>query len=143
MLTMLLATAGVDAADPNERSHFHRQYHGAYYPGMYYSRAYLQDFQLQPGETPLVFRLRPFQHYGRYAYGQPIEPGLTRGTVESTRFPYRYAWDFEPTPRTQPVVYDACNDPAARRYESLAAPSESLPVPNEPAELPPTEELGR
>jgi hypothetical protein len=144
-MLMLLAASPAIRGDYLEKHHLdhhhHRQYEGGYYPGPYYSRAYIQQFPLDPGDRILLYRLRPFQHYGRYEYGCPIEPNLTRGTVESFRFPYRYQWGFRPTPEPQPLENSNCDHPLARRYRSIDSPSTNSDMQgdgraNEPAELP-------
>lgn len=97
---------------------------GVYYPGPYYSRSYLQDYPLGPGDRPLFFRLHPFQHYGRYRQGDPIEPGLTDGGLQLRLFPYRYRWDFEPVRAPRPIYLSPCDDPRARRWEDLTSRAE-------------------
>ena len=124
------------AGELPEQKHPYRRYTGTYYPGPYYSRAYLQDYPMDPGDRPLLFRLHPFQHYGRYRYGEPIEPCLTNGTVESDRFPYRYAWDFHPTEPAPEEYYDPCTDPYRRQYDKIDNITPQAPPPNEPFELP-------
>ena len=79
---------------------------GVYHEGPFYSRQYLQNYPLRPGQTPVYFRLVPFEHYGRYRLGNPI-PGLTNGSVQSDRFPYRYKYGFQPN-FPPPVVIDEC-----------------------------------
>ena len=132
----LLLSAGLAPAGDGHQPHEELKYQGSYYPGPYYSRAYIQDFPMEPGDRPLLFRLRPFRHYGRYDYGVPIEPELTNGTVESYRFPYRYCWNFRPTAYPTPIQYDACADPSIRRYDDLRGGPREVPAPNEPVELP-------
>ena len=70
---------------------------GAYLSTPYYSRAYLQPFELRPGQNPLIIRLAPIDNYARYRLGGPV-PGLTNGSVDSNVFPYRYGPDFTPRP---------------------------------------------
>lgn len=135
VLFALLPCAVADEYHCDEKHHY-RRYIGNYYPGPYYSRAYLQDYPLDPGDRPLLFRLHPFQHYGRYKYGQPIEPCLTNGTVESDRFPYRYTWDFHPTEPPPREYYDPCTDPYRRQYDKIDNVTPQAPPPNEPFELP-------
>lgn len=117
MLTPSLFAEGVRSPHHYDR----RLETGVYYPAWYYSRSYIQQFPLGPGDRPLLFRLHPFQHYGRYAQGYPIEPNLTTGSVESHRFPYRYDVGFVPT--EAPVISppNLCDNPHLRRYEAPAA----------------------
>ena len=71
---------------------------GVYYPQRpYYSRAYLQPFELQRGQNPLIIRLAPFDNYARFRLGNPVT-GLTEGTVDSDVFPYRYGSGFRAAP---------------------------------------------
>lgn len=140
-LTLLVAGSALAEGDWY-KPHHDLRYQDAYYPEPYYSRAYLQDYPLDPGDRPLLFRLHPFQHYGRYKYGEPIEPCLTNGTVESYRFPYRYCWNFRPTQAPQPIPFNPCDDPAARQYQDLVGGVKEAPAPNEPAELPLPQENG-
>ncbi len=123
-------------ADVHKLEHHHRQYEGGYYPGPYYSRAYLQTFPLEPGDRVMLYRLRPFQHYGRYEYGCPIEPGLTNGTVDSYRFPYRYQWGFRATQTHAPVEPSNCDHPLARQYRSIDQDPRSAGGSNTPASTP-------
>jgi hypothetical protein len=69
---------------------------GVYYPKPYFSRAYLQAFELVPGQAPLHFRLQPWDNYARFRHGVAA-PGLTSGSVEADLFAYRYADDFTTT----------------------------------------------
>ncbi|MBY0587951.1 hypothetical protein K2X85_12295 [bacterium] len=135
MTSSSLRAEGIDKH--HQLQHHYRQYQGEYYPpGPYYSRAYIQQFPLDPGDRILLYRLRPFQHYGRYEYGCPIEPGLTRGTVESFRFPYRYQWGFRPTADPKPIEDTNCEHPLARRYRSLVPAEPTRHGSNEPVEVP-------
>jgi hypothetical protein len=123
-------------ADVHKLEHHHRQYEGGYYPGPYYSRAYLQTFPLEPGDRVMLYRLRPFQHYGRYEYGCPIEPGLTHGTVDSYRFTYRYQWGFRATQTLAPVEPSNCDHPLARQYRAIDQDPRSAGGSNTPASIP-------
>lgn len=83
---------------------------GVYWPGPYYSQQYLQPPPLRPGQKVLFYRMLPFEHYGDYRYGVAV-PGLTNGTVQSDRFPYRYRYGFEPTEGPKPRYVDECDLP--------------------------------
>lgn len=88
---------------------------GVYYPGPFYSRQYLQDFPLQPGQVPVYYRLSPYEHYGLIRQGSPVR-GLTDGGIHADRFPYRYKYGFQPT--QAPVEYiDPCKDLRRMRPE--------------------------
>ena len=79
---------------------------GVYHEGPFYSRQYLQNYPLQPGQTPVYFRLIPFEHYGQIRLGNAV-PGLTNGSIQSDRFPYRYKYGFQPNFPPK-VVVDEC-----------------------------------
>lgn len=88
LVSLLLTEVDAAAGDvPPSRHHLHHG-PGAYYPGYYYSRAYMQPFRLRPGEQVLTFRLHPYQHYGKH--------GAVDGAqmVAGEDFAYRYAPGF-------------------------------------------------
>lgn len=87
---------------------------GVYYPDAYYSRQYLQQFPLQGDQDILYFRLRPYENYGQFRLGQPVQ-GLTNGTVDSNRYPYRYAYDFQAWQAPVPPLDDPCARPRLQR----------------------------
>lgn len=117
------ATGGDIGNQP--KNHVRKLDQGVYYPNTYYSRTYIQDYPLSPGDRPLFFRLNPFQHYGRYRQGVAIEPGLTDGGFQLSHFPYRYKWDFQPTEAPKRIYMNPCDDPRARRWEDVVAPPQS------------------
>lgn len=124
-MAVFCLAATVDADDGcKRRNHVVQLSQGVYYPGPYYSKTYIQEFPLGPGDRPLFFRLQPFQHYGRYRQGVPIEPGLTDGGFQLAHFPYRYHWDFEPVRMPRPIYLSPCDDPRARQWEDLTARAE-------------------
>jgi hypothetical protein len=111
-----------------QKHHVRKLDQGVYYPNTYYSRSYVQEFPLRPGDRPLMFRLNPFQHYGRYRQGFPIEPDLTDGGFQLDRFDYRYRWDFQPYQPPAPARCNPCDDPRARRWQDLASPNPAYEV---------------
>lgn len=106
-----------------QKHHVRKLDQGVYYPNTYYSRSYVQEFPLRPGDRPLMFRLNPFQHYGRYRQGLPIEPDLTDGGFQLSRFDYRYRWDFRPYQPPVPAHGNPCEHPHARRWQDLESPN--------------------
>jgi hypothetical protein len=81
---------GVCGQDRPPSPHHLRFGPGAYHPGYYYSRSYLQPFELGPNEFPLTFRLRAYRHYARHRQAD-VWPAFGG----SSMFPYRYAPDFK------------------------------------------------
>lgn len=80
---------------------------GVYYPGPYYSRTYLQRFNLLPNQRMIYLRLAPYQHYGAHRLGWPT-PGIAYGSPESDRFPYRYTYGFVAPHKAPPPPVDEC-----------------------------------
>lgn len=106
----LAALAGAASANHPLGHYEVRLRPGVYYPGPYYSRSYIQDHELRPGERILFYRLRPWEHYSEARLGKPGW-GLVNGSIDSDRFAYRYRYDFVPVQIPPPISVEDCPPP--------------------------------